>query len=90
MRAEESQLPGIQVKADSQTHVPGKGTDTLWASVRRLKAQVEHLELALSTARRDINRIDKGQYRDKSKSPPSEITEQPGNGDKSYHPALFG
>ncbi|GAI15880.1 unnamed protein product, partial [marine sediment metagenome] len=47
------------------------------------------LELAATTARRDINRIDRKQYREEEKSPPSLI---PGTEQDlpQLHPALFG
>ncbi|GAI45929.1 unnamed protein product, partial [marine sediment metagenome] len=48
-------------------------------------------ELAVSTARRDINRIDRKQYREEEKTPPSVIPgTRPGDGEKEYSPALFG
>ncbi|MCK5644777.1 MAG: hypothetical protein KAJ19_28515 [Gammaproteobacteria bacterium] len=87
MKAEPSQIPvntGQKIGLTNPGSTPG---DTLWASIRRLKAQVASLELAVSTARRDINRIDRGQYRGKDKAPPDEI---PDNGEKEYHPSLFG
>ncbi len=92
MRADKSQIPVNKVETVSQTHAGNKPTDNLWAQLRRLKAQIESLELAVSTARRDINRIDRKQYREDKSLPPSElgIKAEPGNGKPEHHPALFG
>ncbi|GAI34198.1 unnamed protein product [marine sediment metagenome] len=79
MKAEVNQIPGHQGRKDTSNNVPhSKGTDALWSYIRRLTAQVKSLELAATTARRDINRIDRKQYREEEKSPPSLIpgTEQ--------------
>lgn len=88
MKAETNQIPGLE-RSKETVKLPAdiKARDTLWAQLRRLKAQVANLELAVSTARRDINRIDRKQYREEEKSPPSVI---PGDGKQEYHPALFG
>ena len=92
MKAEPSQIPVLPVKKDGLTHTGTLPVDTLWASIRRIKAQVASLELAVSTARRDINRIDRKQYRGDKDTPPSEILGKiPGNGEPAeLHPALFG
>ncbi len=87
MKAEKSQIPGTESQTVSQTNVGKQPTDAIWSHLRRIEDRVKSIELALSTARRDINRIDKSIYREKDKSPPSEIK---GNGEQDYHPALFG
>jgi len=69
MKAADSQIPGTEVKEPVLTHGPSKGLDTIWAEVRRMKARLEALELAGSTARRDINRLDKKLYREEAKLP---------------------
>ncbi|GAI05257.1 unnamed protein product [marine sediment metagenome] len=84
MKAELSQIPVNERRTGSLTHTGSKSVDTLWAQLRRLKAQVDSLELAASTARRDINRIDKKQYREADKTPPSSVPQQ------ELSPALFG
>ena len=88
MKAVISQIPGTE-RSKEPVKLPAdiKARDTLWAQLRRLTARVANIELAQSTARRDINRIDRKQYREEKELPPSEI---PGNGEKEYHPALFG
>lgn len=73
MKAAASQLPGNNSQTDGLTTKPNMARDAFWSQLRRLKAQVQSLELAASTARRDINRIDKKQYRDIDKTPPSEV-----------------
>lgn len=55
-----------------------KGLDTLYARLRRLEARVNNLEAGLSTARRDINRIDRANYRKASQSPVAESEVFPG------------
>lgn len=89
MKAEIEQIPGTKGQIDTSNKAPhNKGADALWSHIRRLMLQVKSMELALSTVRRDINRIDRNQYRAKENSPPSEI---PGNGKPTeYSPALFG
>ncbi|GAI49796.1 unnamed protein product [marine sediment metagenome] len=90
MKAEKSQIPGPERSKElSKLPADNKARDTLWAQLRRLKAQVASLELAASTARRDINRIDRKQYREEDKGPPSII---PGIEQDlpQLHPALFG
>jgi len=72
MRAEEDQIPGNKVKQGVKPN-PGKQPgDALWSHIRRLTDQVKSLELAVSTARRDINRIDRKQYREVDNNPPSQ------------------
>ncbi len=90
MKAENSQIPEAGVKTDGLTNPPVKGGVTLWAVIRRLTARVQSLELAASTARRDLNRIEKRQYRGKDNSPPSEVENPPENGGGKYNPALYG
>ena len=92
MRADKSQIPVKPGQTASQTNAGTKPTDNLWAQLRRLKAQIESIELAISTARRDINRIDRKQYREDKVLPPSElkVNAEPGNGQLEHHPALFG
>ncbi len=90
MLPDKSQIPEKEVKTGSQSHTPSKGVDALWSRIRRLTDQVQSIELALSTARRDINRIDRANYRGKDKTPAAEMTEDPGNGDKVLDSALFG
>ena len=85
MRAESSQIPGNQGRTVSQSNGSSKGQDVIWAMLRRLKARTDSIELALSTARRDINRIDRKQYREETKAPPSEISEV-----DTLSEALFG
>ena len=70
--------------------MPTKATDTIWATIRRLIAQVQSMNEAISTLRRDINRIDKSIYRAKDKDLATEIAERPGDGGQQHHPALFG
>lgn len=86
MKAQASQIPAEPEKPVSQTYVPTHGTDKLWATVRRLSARVVQLELALSTARRDINRHDRKLYREASEPEPSH------NGEKepAMNAALWG
>ena len=48
---------------DGATHSP-KGLDSLHARLRRLEQKIDNIEAGLSTARRDINRIDRKQYRE--------------------------
>lgn len=55
-----SQTP---VSKDGATHSP-KGLDSLHARLRRLEQKIDNIEAGLSTARRDINRIDRKQYRE--------------------------
>ena len=45
------------------THAP-KGVDSIYARLRRLEARIVILELKASTARRDVDRISKKQYRE--------------------------
>ncbi len=85
MKAETSQIPVKDRQTNGLTNVPTRGTEHLWANIRRLKAQMASMELALSTARRDINRIDRKQYREDKESP---LLENPDNGQKDS--VLFG
>jgi len=62
-----------------QTEPPKEGQttgpmrlDTIYAHIRRQNARIADLEAALSTVRRDINRISRKQYRDDE--PPSDTT----------------
>ena len=89
MKAETSQIP-VNERSKEPVKLPAdiKARDTLWAQLRRLKAQVANIELAVSTARRDINRIDRKQYREQENTPPSEIP-VPGS-PVVLNPALFG
>ena len=44
-------------------------SDSLWAVIRRIKAQVAEMEVLLSVVRRDVARIDRRQLRDNEKLP---------------------
>jgi len=87
MKAETSQIPVNAVNEGVKPNTGSKSADAIWAHLRRLEAQVKSLELALSTARRDINRIDRKQYREVKELPPSEIS---GDGQREHSAALFG
>ena len=50
------------------THTP-HGVDSIQARLRRLEARIVTLELKASTARRDVDRISKKQYREVEPSP---------------------
>jgi len=63
MKAEQSQIPVKSVKPKSSDNGV-KYPSSLYAMCRRLQAEVNQLKLQLSTARRDINRLDKKLYRD--------------------------
>ena len=76
-------VPDKAVKDDSQSTLGNAPGDKLWASHRRLKTQVEAIELALSVTRRDVARIDRKQYREIEKTPATEEAEP-------LSPALFG
>jgi len=92
MQAEKSQIPVKRGQRERLTTGREYSPNALWAYVRRLKARVEIMETGLTTARRDINRIDKKQYRDIAKEPPAEIPPPGGNGaaKPQYDSALFG
>ena len=92
MKAVTSQIPVNQGQNESLSNRPQMAGDKFWAIVRRLQARIESLETGLSTARRDINRIDRKQYREASAQPPLANPPPAGNGGGSnqYDPALFG
>ena len=92
MKAELNQIPVEQGQNERLSNRPQMAGDKFWAIVRRLQARVESLETGLSTARRDINRIDRKQYRETSEQPPSVKPPPPGNlpGDGQFDRALFG
>lgn len=87
MERRDNQIPGKIGQTVSLNDAPSRGQNTVWALVRRLKARVDSMELALSTARRDINRIDKKQYREQNSSPPLSI---PSKEDNPVSDSLFG
>jgi len=90
MRAEENQIPVEKPKESLSNNLskPIKA-DNLWAEIRRLKARVESLETQGSTLRRDINRLDRQNYRGASKLQPSDIVQKPDDGQR-LDPVLFG
>ena len=57
--------------SSSDTHVKPAEPGTLWAVVRRLSAKVRDLEAQLAIVRRDVNRIDRKQYREAENKAPS-------------------
>lgn len=61
--------------------------DTFFARLRRLEHRVSFLEQQLSTARRDINRIDRKQYRE---MPPSVASPSEGVVDPNNIRGLYG
>ncbi len=88
MKAVLSQIPENERQTSSLNDQGRQHLGILWAQLRRLKAQVASLETAVSTCRRDINRIDKKQYRDNGNTPPSEI-EKPVGEAATLPPGLF-
>ena len=72
MLAVKDQLPGVEaVKQASQSTASIGGGSELWGQLRRLKAQLGQLELVVSTIKRDVARIDRKQYREVEKEPPT-------------------
>ena len=94
MKADTSQIPEAEVKTDGLTTKPTKAKDAQWSMIRRLTDRVVSLELAASTARRDLNRIEKRQYRGKDNPPPSNEDPPPTNGGsgstEAKDPAMWG
>ncbi len=71
-----------KLKKPGQTDTPKgelthdrKTVDTLYARQRRLEARIVALENALTSMRRDINRIEKANSRDKPPPPQTESQE---------------
>ena len=75
MLPERSQIPQKSGQPISQNNGPGQGLANLWAEIRRLKSRVLSLETGLSTVRRDVNRVDRKQYRDEAKLPAANPTD---------------
>ncbi len=90
MKAVLSQIGDKLVKKAGLTTTPTQAKDAQWSYIRRLTDRVQSLELAASTARRDISRIEKRQYRGKEDIPPSEVDNPPDNGGSTLSAALFG
>lgn len=90
MKAEKSLPPDNPVKTAGLTNNPTKGKDALWSNIRRLTDRVQSIELAVSTARRDINRIDKRQYRAADSSQPPEVRNPEQPAPQPLNPVLFG
>ena len=86
MKAVLNQFPELEpVKEVGQSTAPKEGGSNLWAMLRRQKAQIGQIELVLSALKRDVNRIDRRQYREAKEEPPSLIP----LGDSQYPPGLF-
>ena len=64
------------------------GMDTLWAMMRRIKAQVEVIENGLTAVRRDVYRLDHKQ-RDMTNKAPSVENAVPGNGGTPAPPSVY-
>ena len=94
MKAVLNQIPELEpVKEVGQSTAPKEGGSNLWAVLRRQKAQIGQIELVLSALKRDVNRIDRRQYREAKDEPPSFIPPAggriPGSAIEVYPDGLF-
>jgi len=91
MKAVLNQVPELErpVKEVSQSTAPKEGGSNLWAMLRRQKAQIGQIELVLSALKRDVNRIDRRQYREAKDEPPSFTPLGVKEGEPQYPVGLF-
>jgi len=62
-------IPAVSNHESKNDSAHGKfNPDTFYARLRRLEARLSELENALTAIRRDVNRIDRKQYRDAQSS----------------------
>ena len=89
MKADANQIPvkNGQTKRSNQRTADNAGP--LWRRIRDMQARLLSIEGAVSTIRRDVNRIDRKNYREDEKNRPS--FDFKGNGENDQYPVgLFG
>jgi len=73
-----------EVKAPKQ----GRQSDALWKKLRIIEATIQSHDVSISTLRRDVNRVDRKQYREAEEKQPSTEAAEPIK--TKLNPLLFG